>query len=123
MLSAGVQMRNAIATVLFLLFSCGGPASDASAGLDKTVADFLVACAKTSKVWSDCSFAVTRVGLYDETNQLGTHSTCPPSSSSEEQTKSETTSVVNWLSAHPETHSMEESDGILAALRTLYPCR
>ena len=115
--------RKVIAGVSFLLFCCGGAVSEASTGPHQTVADFLIACATTSKVWSDCSFAVSRVGLYDETNQLGTHSTCPPRSSSEAQTKLETTSVVNWLNAHPETRSMEESDGILAALRALYPCR
>ena len=117
------RWRTYVKSLSFLLFWCGGAVSEASTGPHQTVADFLIACATTSKVWSDCSFAVTRVGLYDETNQLGTHSACPPRSSSEAQTKLETTSVVDWLSAHPETHSMEESDGILAALKALYPCR
>ena len=72
-----------VKSLAFLILGCGGAVSGASAEPDQTVADFLVACANTSKVWSDCSFAVTTMGLYDETNQLGTHSACPPRSSSE----------------------------------------
>jgi hypothetical protein len=115
-------MRKAFAATIFLLLWCGGPAA-APAHPDRTVAAFLLACAKTSEVWSDCSFEVTTIGLYDQSNMLGTHSACPPRSSSEAQAKLRTVSVVNWLSAHPEMHSRDESDGILAALRALYPCQ
>jgi hypothetical protein len=115
-------MRKAFAAAMFLLLWCGEPAA-APAHPDRTVAAFLLACAKTSEVWSDCSFEVTTIGLYDESNMLGTHSACPPRSSSEAQTKLQTMSVMNWLSAHPEMHSRDESDGILAALRALYPCQ
>ena len=116
-------MRKIIASVSFLLLWCGGSASVASADWNQTVLNYLAACAKASKVWSECSFAVTTIGLYDASNPLGTHTTCPPRNSTEAETAVETASVVNWLNAHPETHNMTESDGILAALRVLYPCR
>jgi Rap1a immunity proteins len=116
-------MRKVIAGISFLLLWCGEPISGASAEPPQTVADYLGACANTSKVWSDCSFAVTTIGLYDEYNMLGTRSTCPPRNSSEATTELETRSVINWLIAHPETHSLAKSDGILTALRALYPCQ
>jgi hypothetical protein len=97
--------------------------SGTSAEQDQTVNDYLAACAKSSKVWSECSFEVTTMGLYDEFDPHGNHSSCPPSSSTEAETEVKTTSVINWLTAHPETHHMTESAGILTALRALYPCQ
>jgi Rap1a immunity proteins len=112
-------MRKVLAGVSFVLLWCGGPVSDVSAEQDQTVNDFLAACAKKSDAWSDCSFTVSTIDLYDDFNPHGTHTTCPPRSSPEV----ETTSVVNWLNAHPETHNLMQSAGILAALRALYPCQ
>jgi hypothetical protein len=91
-------MHKVIAGVSFLLLWCGGPTSGMSSELDQTVANFLSACAERSSVWSKCSFAVTTIGIFDEYNMLGTHSTCPPRSSSEPATELETKSVINWLS-------------------------
>ena len=111
-------MRKVIAGVAFVLLY-GGLVSDASAEQDQTVDNFLAVCAKNSEAWSECSFAVSTIDLYDDFNPHGAHIACPPRDSPEV----ETASVVNWLNAHPETRNMRKSDGILAALRALYPCR
>jgi len=34
-----------------------------------------------------------------------------------------TPKVVQWLTAHPETHTMKTSEGIETALKRLYPCK
>ncbi|MGO8841333.1 MAG: Rap1a/Tai family immunity protein [Methyloceanibacter sp.] len=111
-------MRNVLAGASFVLLCWGGLVPDVSAQEGQTVDAFLAACAKTSDAWSGCSFAVSTIDL-SEFNSPGIHTTCPPRNSPEV----ETTSVVNWLVAHPEMHNMTKSAGILAALRALYPCR
>ena len=108
--------RKAIAVISLIFLFQGSPVSGASAA-DQTVADFLMACAQTSISWSECSFTISTLDLYDEFNPKGTHQSCPPRSP-----EMETASVFGWLKDHPTTYNMEERDGILAALRALYPC-
>jgi Rap1a immunity proteins len=108
--------RKAIAVISLIFLLQGIPVSGASAA-DPTVADFLMACAQTSITWSECSFTISTLDLYDEFNPKGSHQSCPPRSP-----EMETASVFGWLKDHPTTYNMEERDGILAALRALYPC-
>ena len=108
--------RKAIAVISSIFLWQGSPLSAASAA-NPTVADFLTVCAQTSFTWSECSFTISTVDLYDEFNPNGTHQSCPPRSPG-----IETASVFDWLKDHPATYKMEEDDGILAALRALYPC-
>ena len=113
--------RKVLAAAIFQMLLCAA-AVRAPAQPDRTAANFLLDCSKEHDAWSECSFAVTTMGAYDEYNELGTHSTCPPRSKSEAEIEMEVTSVVNWLSAHPKTQSMAEPEGIVAALSALYPC-
>jgi hypothetical protein len=54
-----LPMHKVIAGVSFVLLWCGARMSDTSAEQDQTINNFLAACAKNSKAWSECSFAVT----------------------------------------------------------------
>ena len=49
-----------------------------SADQQKTVADFLAECARNSKAWSACSFAVSTVGVFDETKHARNPQSLPP---------------------------------------------
>ena len=112
-------MRRKVIAVLSLVFLLQGDAiSDALAGRDQTVADFLATCAENSSAWSECSLTISTLDLYDEFNPNGTHQSCPPRN----LPGMETASVVSWLEAHPATYDMMERDAILAALKALYPC-
>jgi hypothetical protein len=108
--------RKAIAVFSLLFLLQGSPVLGASAA-DQTVADFLMACAQTSITWSECSFTISTLDLYDEFDPKGIHQACPPRSPG-----METASVFDWLKDHPATYQMEKRDGILTALRALYPC-
>jgi hypothetical protein len=114
----GIGMRYAIAIASFTLLLQGSSILGASAETDPTVADFLMACAQTSVTWSDCSFTISTLDLDDEFNPKGAHQSCPPRNSP----GMETAAVFGWLRDHPVTYKMEQRDGILAALRALYPC-
>jgi Rap1a immunity proteins len=109
--------RKAIAAISFSFLLQGGLVSGASA-TDQTVAQFLMACAETGVTWSDCSFAISILDLYDEFDPRGSHQSCPP-----RNPEMETAAVFGWLKDHPATYNMEEREGVLAALRALYPCR
>jgi hypothetical protein len=115
------MMGKVLAAAIFPMLLCAAVVR-APAQPDRTVANFLLDCFKKHDAWSECSFAVTTMGAYDEYNELGTHSTCPPRSKSDAEIELEVTSVVNWLSTHPRTQSMAEPEGIVAALSALYPC-
>jgi Rap1a immunity proteins len=108
--------RKAIAAVSLSLLLQGSPVGGASA-TDPTVAQFLMACAQTGVTWSDCSLAISTLDLYDEFDPRGTHRSCPP-----RNPEMETAAVFDWLKDHPATYNMEEREGVLAALRALYPC-
>jgi hypothetical protein len=69
--------RKAIAVISLIFLLQGIPVSGASAA-DPTVADFLMACAQTSISWSECSFTISTLDLYDEFNPKGSHQSCPP---------------------------------------------
>lgn len=110
--------RKVIAVLSLVFLFQAGAISDALAGRDQTVADFLAACAENSSEWSECSLTISTLDLYDEFNPNGTHQSCPPRT----PPGVETASVVSWLKARPATYEMMERDAILAALRALYPC-
>ena len=110
--------RKVIAVLCLVFLFQAGAITDALAGGDQTVADFLAACAENSSEWSECSLTISTLDLYDEFNPNGTQQSCPPRN----PPGMETASVVSWLKAHPATHEMMERDAILAALRALYPC-
>jgi hypothetical protein len=103
--------------VFFLLVLLQVSAVLGASAADQTVADFLMACAQTSVTWSECSFTISTLDLYDEFDPKGTHQACPPKSPG-----METAAVFGWLKDHPATYKMEKRDGILVALRALYPC-
>jgi Rap1a immunity proteins len=79
---------------------------------------FLGGMCRNSGAWSECSFTISTLDLYDEFQPNGTRHSCPPRNSP----KLETALVVSWLKTHPETRNVMKQDGILAALRALYPC-
>jgi len=110
--------RKAIALVSITCLFQVSPIPGASAQTDQTVAGFLIACAQTSVTWSDCSFTISTLDLDDEFNPNGTHQSCPPRNSP----GMETAAVFSWLRDHPATYNMSQRDGILAALKALYPC-
>jgi len=77
-----------------------------------TVSDYLVAC----EVHQDtCSLKVGNA-LIDKIDMRGTAQLCLDSGY-------DVSTILKWLSSHPDTHQLPTEDGIYVALKSLYPCR